>query len=162
MSCLDIYRKGILLSTAARVAEFHKLFGHPVREEAQVIPTKAEAHLAFLLILEELDELADALFDGSVNVVANIHEDGIIYNPDLVAIADAIGDLDYVVNGAGIRHGLNMDSLGKEIHESNLSKLDENGNPIISRGVELDGKPAGKILKSDQFFEPNIAKAIGL
>ena len=97
------------MKTFERVAEFHTAFGHPVRNSPQVIPTEAEALLTFQLILEELDELADALFDGSVSVVQKVHVDGITYNPDLIAVADAVGDLDYVVYGAGLSHGIDMD-----------------------------------------------------
>lgn len=150
------------MNTSLRVAEFHEAFGHPVRSKPQVIPTSQEAWLAFLLIAEELQELADALFDGSVNVAPAIDSDGLKYNPDLVAVADAIGDLDVVVNGAGIRHGFPMDTLGAEIHRSNMSKLGADGRPIYSRGMELDGKPEGKILKSELFVEPDIVKALAL
>lgn len=150
------------MKTFERVAEFHTAFGHPVRNSPQVIPTEAEALLTFQLILEELDELADALFDGSVSVVQKVHVDGITYNPDLIAAADAVGDLDYVVNGAGLRHGFDMDALGAEVHRSNMSKLGVDGKPLYSRGFELDGKPEGKILKSPLFQEPDIANAIGV
>lgn len=150
------------MSTYTRTAEFHEKFGHPVRENPQVIPSSDEAWLSFSLILEELQELADAMFDQSVSVVAHVAPDGLTYNPDLVAIADATGDLDVVVNGNGLRHGFDMERLGEEIHRSNMSKLGADGEPIYSRGVELDGKPAGKIMKGPGFFEPNIAEALGL
>lgn len=127
-----------------------------------MIPTSDEAWLSFSLILEELQELAEAMFDGSVSVTANVSPDGLIYNPDLVAIGDATGDLDVVVNGNGLRHGFDMERLGEEVHRSNMSKLGADGQPIYSRGVELDGKPKGKIMKGPGFFEPNIAEVLGL
>jgi len=116
--------------------------------------------LTFKLILEELQELGDALFDGSVRLVMDVDDDGLKYNPDLVAVADAVGDLDVVVNGAGLRHGFDMERLGGVIHKSNMSKLGADGRPIYSRGMELDGKPEGKIMKGPGFVEPDIAGAL--
>ena len=68
-------------------------------------------------------------------------------------IADAVGDLDVVVNGAGIRHGLDMDVLGREVYESNMSKQFEDGPHYAENG---------KILKGPNFREPNIAGALGI
>lgn len=139
------------------VEKFHVAFGHPVRSEPQVIPSEREAWLAFQLILEELQELADSWFDGSVSLSVDTDEDGLKYNPDLVLSADAIADLRVVVTGAGLRMGLPLSSLDREVFDSNMSKLSAEGDPIYSRGVELDGKPEGKILKGENFREPDIA-----
>lgn len=46
------------------------------------------------------------------------------------------------------RYGVDLDEVLDEVHRSNLSKLDENGNPIYS--------PEGKVLKGKNFFVPDI------
>lgn len=153
--------KGLIISTFDRTSQFHEVFGHPVRATPQVIPTEDEAFLALALIHEELDELALAMFDGSIRIRMEVDEE-VTYNPDLIEIADAIGDLDVVVNGAGLRHGFDMEKLGEAVHKSNMSKLGADGKPIYSRGMEIDGKPEGKIMKSPLFMEPDIAGAIGV
>ena len=46
----------------------------------------------------------------------------------------------------------------QEVQNSNMSKLDESGKPIINgeNGVFDSSRPKGKILKSKNFFEPNL------
>lgn len=45
-----------------------------------------------------------------------------------------------------------------EVQRANMSKLDADGNPVISRGEELDGFPKGKILKGAQYVAPDLAR----
>lgn len=137
------------LSTFQRTAEFHEAFGHPVRVKPQVIPTKAEAILAFDLIAEELRELGEALFGESSTVSICHNFDAMAYRPNLTAVADAVGDLDVVVNGAGIRHGLDMERLSKAVSQSNMSKLGADGRPMYH--------PNGKIAKGPGFVEPDLS-----
>jgi len=74
-------------------------------------------------------------------------------NDDIVEIADALGDQLYILFGTILRHGLQhkIEEVFDEIQRSNMSKLDENGEPIF--------REDGKILKSNLYFRPNI-KAI--
>ena len=71
-------------------------------------------------------------------------------NNDLVEIADALGDQLYILFGTILRHGLQhkIEEVFDEIQRSNMSKLDENGNPIF--------REDGKIMKSNLYFKPNI------
>ena len=71
---------------------------------------------------------------------------------DIVEIADALGDILYVVYGTGLCYGINLDDVVEEIHNSNLSKLDDNNMPIF--------REDGKIMKSDNYKKPDITKAI--
>lgn len=48
----------------------------------------------------------------------------------------------------------------REVHSSNMSKLGEDGKPIISRGEELDGYPEGKVLKGPNYFKPDLAAVV--
>ncbi|WP_421753524.1 hypothetical protein [Croceimicrobium sp.] len=74
-------------------------------------------------------------------------------NGDLVEIADALGDMLYILCGTILSHGMQdkIEEVFDEIQRSNMSKLDANGEPIY--------REDGKVLKSDQYFKPNI-KAI--
>jgi len=79
---------------------------------------------------------------------------------DEVEIADAAADILYILIGLIIKHGLvdKIDDIYNEVHASNMSKLDNDGKPIINgvNGFD-DSRPAGKVLKSKNFIEPNIA-----
>ena len=69
---------------------------------------------------------------------------------DLVEIADALGDMMYILYGSICKHGLQhkIADVFDEIHRSNMSKLDENGQPIYWED--------GKVMKSSKYFKPNI------
>ena len=73
---------------------------------------------------------------------------------DIVEVADALGDMLYILCGTIIEHGMQdlIDEVFEEIHRSNLSKLDENGNPIY--------REDGKVIKGPNYFKPNIKKII--
>lgn len=121
------------------------------------------------LIAEEFFELVNAVLGGaSAKVleeawtIAKQEDEG---NRDLVETADACADLRYVIHGLEIEAGIPGDEIFTEVQQSNMSKLDDNGDPIVSDGFtpsEYDGqvKPAGKILKSKNFFEPNLKRIL--
>ncbi len=71
-------------------------------------------------------------------------------NADLTEIADALGDKLYILCGTIVSHGLQhkIEEVFNEIHRSNLSKLDENDQPLY--------REDGKIMKSNRYFKPNI------
>ena len=73
---------------------------------------------------------------------------------DMVEIADALGDMMYILCGTILSHGLQskIEEIFEEIQRSNMSKLDENGKPIY--------REDGKILKSKKYFKPNISKIL--
>jgi predicted HAD superfamily Cof-like phosphohydrolase len=75
-------------------------------------------------------------------------------NSDLVEIADALGDQLYILCGTILKHGMQhkIAEVFEEIQRSNMSKLDKDGNPIY--------REDGKVLKSDQYFKPNIASIL--
>ena len=72
-------------------------------------------------------------------------------NGDLVEVADALGDMLYILCGTIITHGMQhkIEEVYAEIQRSNMSKLDRDGNPIY--------REDGKVMKSDQYFKPDIA-----
>lgn len=75
-------------------------------------------------------------------------------NGDIIEIADAIGDMLYVLNGTILEHGLQdkIIPIFEEIHRSNMSKLGDDGNPLY-RGD-------GKVMKGVNYFKPNIGKIL--
>ena len=88
------------------VAAFHTTFGHPVKDKPQ-IPEQKRCDLRVSLLSEELEELKEA-----------------IANNDLVEVADALCDLQYVLSGAILEFGLGeqFEALFSEVHRSNMSK----------------------------------------
>ncbi len=117
-----------------QVKEFHEAFKLTELQNYKKNPDSAElrANLAY----EELEEYCEAVIDK-----------------DDIQIADALGDQLYILLGTIISHGLEdkIESIFDEIHKSNMSKLDENGQPLY--------REDGKVKKSNLFKEPNL-KAI--
>ena len=78
---------------------------------------------------------------------------------NLVEVADAITDCLYIVLGTAVAHGLGyiLPRLFEEVHNSNMSKLNKNGEPLINgENAHNPNKPIGKVLKSSNFFEPDL------
>jgi len=75
-------------------------------------------------------------------------------NGDLVEVADALGDMLYILCGTILSHGLQhkIGEVFEEIQRSNMSKLDRDGKPIY--------REDGKVMKSDLYFKPNIQKIL--
>ena len=119
-----------------QTADFHRLFNHPILE-TPTIPDKKRCELRVELISEELKELKEA-----------------IANDDLVEVADALCDIQYVLSGAVHEFGMSdkFVRLFNEVQRSNMSKLGENGKPIYN--------DQGKVLKGPNYFEPNLGKFI--
>ena len=73
---------------------------------------------------------------------------------DLVEVADALGDMLYILCGTIIEHGMQdkIEAVFNEIQRSNMSKLGANGQPIYRKD--------GKVLKGPHYFKPNIKSII--
>jgi predicted HAD superfamily Cof-like phosphohydrolase len=114
------------------VEEFHEVFQIGNAKETPLISEK-DYTLRYNLIKEENEEYLEACKNG-----------------DLVEIADALGDQLYILFGTILKHGLQhkIEEVYDEIHRSNMSKLDEKGQPIF--------REDGKILKSNLYFKPDI------
>lgn len=76
-------------------------------------------------------------------------------NNDLVEVADALGDMLYILCGTIIEHGMQhkIEEVFNEIQRSNMSKLGEDGQPIY--------REDGKVLKGPNYFKPNIKEILG-
>ena len=117
------------------VEEFHRIYklGNSKKPIAKLENQKE--NLRFELMKEENEEYIEAAKNG-----------------DIVEVADALGDMMYILCGTIIEHGMQhiIEEVFDEIHKSNLSKLDENGNPIY--------REDGKVIKGPNYFPPDIKK----
>ena len=77
-----------------------------------------------------------------------------VKNKDIIEIADALGDMLYILCGTIIEHGLQdkIEQVFDEIHRSNLSKLGESGQPLY--------REDGKVMKGSNYFKPNFSKIL--
>lgn len=114
------------------VKKFHTAFGIGVSNEMKGDLGEQKNMLRFNLMKEENEEYLEAA-----------------QNNDLIEIADALGDMLYILCGTIIQHGLQfkIEEVFDEIQRSNMSKLDQNGKPIY--------REDGKVLKGPNYFKPN-------
>ena len=119
------------------VEEFHKIYKLGNSKEPIGKLENNKEKLRFDLMKEENEEYLEAAAKG-----------------DIVEVADALGDMLYILCGTIIEHGMQdlIDEVFEEIHRSNLSKLDGNGNPIY--------REDGKVIKGPNYFKPDIKKII--
>ena len=115
------------------VKEFHKAFKLDYLDKPKADLGIDKNKLRFNLMKEENEEYFEA---------AN--------NNDMVEVADALGDMLYILCGTIIEHGMQhkIDEIFSEIQNSNMSKLGADGNPIY--------REDGKVLKGPNYFKPNI------
>lgn len=113
------------------VKKFMDVYGQEVKS-VPAWPESKIVKLRYDLIEEELLELQDATGDH-----------------DIVAVADALTDLLYVVYGAGHSYGIDLDRCFREVHRSNMSKLGKDGKPIRNE--------AGKVMKGPDYSEPDLS-----
>ena len=123
-----------LQRTIDHVREFHDAFGIANADSPVGDIGSKEALLRYTLMREENEEYLEAANQG-----------------DLVEVADALGDMLYILCGTMLKHGLEhkIEEVFLEIQRSNMSKLDGDGRPIY--------REDGKVLKSDRYFRPDIA-----
>jgi predicted HAD superfamily Cof-like phosphohydrolase len=196
---LNQRRKPMTSNLQEQVREFHNTFRHPTPDSLTSLSVSYR-DLRLKLIMEEFLELVKASGFTVVvqpdnqnhNCVVRVegttaptlgriefqHVEGSIQDP--VEMADGLGDIAYVVYGFAVAMGINLNAVTDEIHDSNMSKLDANGEPILNHCVGThitpdawktceipshmrdQNLPMGKVLKSPNYRKPDIAKVIGL
>lgn len=121
----------------AAVKEFHSAFGLGIEEKPVADLGKEKNLLRFNLMKEENEEYLEA---------AN--------NNDLAEVADALGDMLYILCGTIIEHGMQhkIEEVFDEIQSSNMSKLGADGKPIY--------REDGKVLKGPNYFKPDISRIL--
>ena len=122
------------MSNFFKVKKFMQKFKQEVKSKPS-FPDDNIIKLRINLIKEELLELEEALNEK------NIEE-----------TADALTDILYVTYGAGHAFGIDLDKCFDEVQKSNMSKLDEFGNPIYN--------DQGKVMKGPSYFKPNFKKIL--
>ena len=122
------------MSNFNKVGTFMKTFGQEVKTKPSFSTEKINK-LRIDLIKEELQELTEAM-----------------NSKDLLEVADALTDILYVTYGAGHAFGIDLDKCFEEVQNSNMSKLDENGEPIYN--------DSGKVMKGPNYFKPNLSKFV--
>jgi predicted HAD superfamily Cof-like phosphohydrolase len=122
-----------LKDTIGAVEEFHNAFGITNNYELTSELSESDVLLRYKLMREENEEYLEAAQNG-----------------DIVEIADALGDMLYILCGTILKHGLQdkISEVFQEIQRSNMSKLDADGKPIY--------REDGKVLKSELYFKPDI------
>lgn len=117
------------------VEKFHRAFGLDVGKEPVADLGEAKNLLRYNLMKEENEEYLEA---------ANSN--------DLSEVADALGDMLYILCGTIIEHGMQhkIGEVFEEIQRSNMSKLGSDGKPIY--------REDGKVLKGPDYFKPDLRK----
>ena len=119
------------------VQEFHEAFGLGINQEPVAQLSESKLKLRFDLMAEENEEYLEAAKEN-----------------DLVEVADALGDMLYILCGTILEHGMQhkIEDVFNEIQLSNMSKLGANGKPIY--------REDGKVLKGPNYFKPDISKVL--
>ena len=140
------------------VLQFHHTYSVPIRPFSDPTLDYERMNMRMSLIAEEFAELMGAVYGPRARAIieaataeAVAADEG---ERDVIEAADALADLVYVVYGMAIESGMNLDSVLAEVQASNLSKLMPDGS------VKL--RVDGKVLKGPNFFQPNIARGLGL
>ena len=117
------------------VKDFHDTFGLNYNDSPTVDLGKKIIELRFNLMKEENEEYIEAA-----------------RNNDIVEVADALGDMLYILCGTIIEHGMSdiIEDVFDEIQKSNMSKLGADGKPIY--------REDGKVMKGPNYFKPNFSK----
>lgn len=115
------------------VKEFHEFFRLPINYADPSIISRNRVRLRLDLIKEEYIEVLIAM-----------------NSDNLQDIAKELADLLYVTYGTAVEYGIPLDDVFHEVHESNMSKLDVDGQPIF--------REDDKVLKGPLYREANIKK----
>lgn len=144
------------------VHDFHAKFNHPIAPS----PTIPDVQLRLLrvrLLMEEAAEFCEASgFPVEVYVkkpdgdIVGVMAAGIEHETpeliDIVEVADGLGDINVVTNGAALVWGIPIAAVDAAINESNMSKLGEDGKPIYDEH--------GKVQKGPNYKKPDIARVL--
>lgn len=135
---METTTKALTMAEATEhVRAFHDAFGIANAKAPIGAIGDRDALLRYKLIREENEEYLEAALRG-----------------DLVEVADALGDILYILCGTLLKHGLEhkIDEVFREIQRSNMSKLGADGKPIY--------REDGKVMKGPNYFRPDIAAVL--
>lgn len=128
------------LSREDMVAEFHRAFGHQVGGEVD----EDLLGLRWKLIAEEYAELREEM----AAAVADVLQTGTVKKKTKERLLKEMADLQYVLSGLAVVLDIPLGVAFNRVHKSNMSKLGENGHPVI--------REDGKILKGPNYAPPDM------
>jgi len=146
------------ITNLQHVKHFMRIFKQEYSDKPTDSVDVATIKLRLKLALEELEELFFAVLDVQsskmvnkdfrrINDFINNLPDS-SFDIDLVEIADALTDIEYINNGTAAVFGIPMDETFQEVHRSNMSKLDKDKQPVF--------REDGKIIKSELYSPPDL------
>ena len=120
-----------------KVKKFHEVFLIGNEEQLKTDVDESTFLLRHRLMQEENEEYLEA---------AN--------NNDLTEVADALGDMLYILCGTILTHGMQhiIKDVFSEIQDSNMSKLGSDGKPIY--------REDGKVMKGPNYRRPNLKQFV--
>ena len=127
------------------MSQFHTAFKHPIGNPM----TSAELAFRYGLIFEEFTELKDEVAAAMTDIA--IHDR--VSTKTKERLLKELADLQYVVSGMSVAFGLPLQQAFVRVHESNMSKLGEDGKPIY--------REDGKILKGPKYAPPDLEDLVG-
>lgn len=166
---------------------FHVAMGLPANDRP-IEPTPNERIFRAKLLLEEtLETIEKGLGlrltwnDGVEDINIDSAGIGVVYEGkpyDPVETLDGLADVKTVANGTAVQFGLPQDVADRLVFESNMSKLDENGKPVVNRCGRDDcadaeagycerpdhlvdpTQPVGKVLKSSRYKKVDLESVL--
>ena len=129
-----------------KLLEFETTFKNTINVQPCEEAFKKTALLRCRLMLEELGEFNDSLLE----FVKAENKEEEAYG--LIGMVDGLTDLLYVVIGTAVVLGIDIEESFKEVHRSNMSKLNRNGEPIF--------RDDGKILKGRNYTPPELERFV--
>lgn len=132
------------------VKEFHDVFGHPAPSSPPLWPDEQTLQLRLRLIAEEFEEVRVEF--SRLIALKRAGASPQNYIPIYRNLLKELADLRYVTDGAAVALGLPIDEAFQEVHASNMSKLGEDGKPIV--------RADGKVLKGPQYREANMDRFV--
>lgn len=190
-----ILNAGYHKSQYEKTKMFHVAVGLRVTDDWSATPSVSERVLRGQLLIEEVFETLramglDLLIDGvpfgqGFENIGVVHVEGSRYDP--IETADGLADISVITNGTAVSFGIPLPLVETEVFYSNMTKLDQDGKPIVNRcqyGGSLGDqtseescifvvgqdeccntthyidptKPHGKVLKPDTYTPANIAR----
>ena len=122
------------------VQEFHSKFKHPIDEQW----TTTLLELRLKLIREESGEVMEEFVD----MLMDLERGKPVSTVQKSKLLKELCDLQYVLSGAAVALGLDIQTAFIRVHNSNMSKLGDDGKPVY--------REDGKIIKGDNYRPPNL------